>query len=424
MASTEYNRGTSFTDAQAAAPSAPLSGPGVDAEFDRVKIALDSTQQNLALIQRDDGALANGSVGAEQIQPEVYTGLSPVSKWTAGVSYKVNQTTFFDNGTALKLYRCLIAHVGTIFSNDLAAGRWLEIANYTPPATVGTVSIASGGTGATDAAGARANLGLGTLATQNTVPVTQGGTGATDAAGARTALNAQQADATLAGLAALAPGANEAIYATGTDAFGVYPTTTFSRNLMGAGSAASFVAGLGIASQAEAQAGTDNTKLMTPATSTARWAYATPQTAAGNSNTFSGIPGGISEVEIGFQGISYSGATQAQLLVRIGPSAGVETTNYNAVSTSSETVGTVSDATCFPVILDLQANAAYGEMQLHLMDVATNLWTSRHSVKLGTNKIANGGGSKAIAGALSVLSFIVSNGAFSFDAGTFYVRYR
>lgn len=47
------------------------------------------------------------------------------------------------------------------------------------------ISIAGGGTGATTAAGARANLGLGVVATANVVPIAWGGTQATDAAGAR-----------------------------------------------------------------------------------------------------------------------------------------------------------------------------------------------------------------------------------------------
>lgn len=52
----------------------------------------------------------------------------------------------------------------------------------------GTLPVAQGGTGATDAAGARSALGLGSVATENIVPIGKGGTGATDAAGIRNAL--------------------------------------------------------------------------------------------------------------------------------------------------------------------------------------------------------------------------------------------
>lgn len=50
------------------------------------------------------------------------------------------------------------------------------------------IGLGGGGTGANSAAGARSNLGLGTVATVNLVTVGLGGTGASDAAGARTNL--------------------------------------------------------------------------------------------------------------------------------------------------------------------------------------------------------------------------------------------
>ena len=50
--------------------------------------------------------------------------------------------------------------------------------------------LANGGTGATTAADARTNLGLGTSAVENTVPISKGGTGNTTAAAALLALMA------------------------------------------------------------------------------------------------------------------------------------------------------------------------------------------------------------------------------------------
>lgn len=47
------------------------------------------------------------------------------------------------------------------------------------------LKVANGGTGATTAAAARTELGLGTVATEDTVPVSKGGTGATTATNAR-----------------------------------------------------------------------------------------------------------------------------------------------------------------------------------------------------------------------------------------------
>jgi hypothetical protein len=75
------------------------------------------------------------------------------------------------------------------------------------------LAVADGGTGASTAADARTNLGLGTVATENTVPIAKGGTGATTASGAFDAL---KQDAT-EGATGVAEIATQTETNTGTD---------------------------------------------------------------------------------------------------------------------------------------------------------------------------------------------------------------
>lgn len=119
---TSYDRQYSFSTWQAQHPSDPLPGDQVDAELNAVKATSDETLAALALIQRDDGELANASVGLAQLKPEVSVGVAPAVAWTADTDFAVNDTVFY----SLILYRCITAHTST---STFDATKFTELAD-------------------------------------------------------------------------------------------------------------------------------------------------------------------------------------------------------------------------------------------------------------------------------------------------------
>lgn len=67
---TPFHRSFSFNDFQAGSPSEPLPGYRVDAQLDAIETTLGGVLGNLALIQRDDGMLADGVVTADALTLE------------------------------------------------------------------------------------------------------------------------------------------------------------------------------------------------------------------------------------------------------------------------------------------------------------------------------------------------------------------
>ncbi len=150
----------------------------------------------------------------------------------------------------------------------------------------------------------------------------------------------------------------------------------------------------------------------------------TIQTASGTSVDFTSIPAGTKKVIIMFDGISLNSSNN--ILVQIGDSGGIKTTGYISTGTrpiiSGPTAGG-SNTAGFIVQAQETADALHGHMMLTLMDEATNLWISSHSMtgKIGIATLG-GGGSRNLSTALTQIRVISSSGN-TFDAGRLNIQF-
>lgn len=120
-----YVRAYNFSNYQTSNPSDPLPGNQVDAELNAVKTTLDGVRTNIALIQRDDGNLANTSVHPDSLDAVtralMVTDWTPRGLWGTGAIYAVKDVVE-QSGLS---YICTVAHTAGVFATDQAAGKWL-----------------------------------------------------------------------------------------------------------------------------------------------------------------------------------------------------------------------------------------------------------------------------------------------------------
>lgn len=132
---TAFDRQTSFTQFSSNYPAKPQNGASLDSEFNAVKIALDETQSNLALIQDDDGKLARGSVGRAQFDSSITLGFESPTPWAADTTYTANLSTVWYEG---KFYTATEDHTST---DTFDATKWFEVADLSVSAAIDDGSI-------------------------------------------------------------------------------------------------------------------------------------------------------------------------------------------------------------------------------------------------------------------------------------------
>jgi hypothetical protein len=159
-------------------------GLNLDVELDNVATALTETQDRLAEIQRDDGALANDSVGPDQLQNSVFAGINTPAAWVADTAYGVRDSVYFVTSTYSKWYKCIVAHTAGVFADDLSAGYWELILNTDIQAVDDAQAAAEAAQAAAEAAEAAAATSASAAATSASNASTSASAAATSATSA------------------------------------------------------------------------------------------------------------------------------------------------------------------------------------------------------------------------------------------------
>jgi hypothetical protein len=124
---TPYDRTHNFTE-----ELGNQHGINLDQEFDDIELTVDEICRNLALIQRDDGRLANQSVSIDTLDPTVRrlfaaAGANIRGAWVTATAYAVKDVVSVSgSGT----YICAVAHTSGVFATDLASGKWMALEVY------------------------------------------------------------------------------------------------------------------------------------------------------------------------------------------------------------------------------------------------------------------------------------------------------
>jgi hypothetical protein len=179
-----------------------------------------------------------------------------------------------------------------------------------------------------------------------------------------------------------------------------------------------------LATDAEAQAGTDSTRALTTANLVAaKLQSPTAKSASGTAVDFDTIPSWVKRVTVIFRNVSTNGTSNP--VVRIG-SGSILATGYASAALNVSGVNTCSSASSTTGFVILSGNTSVelsGSMVL--TKISSNDWVASYSFGSATaTQALSGGGAVSLSGALDRLRITTLIGTDSFDAGTFNIMYE
>ncbi len=148
----------------------------------------------------------------------------------------------------------------------------------------------------------------------------------------------------------------------------------------------------------------------------------TEQNASGTSNTFSGIPSGVKQININFNGVSTD--STGHIEVRLGDSGGIESSGYimNHARFESGGVSSISSST-LGIIIQTNNNDDHcdGTIIISLENEPSNTWNFIYILSGDIGRILIGSGVKSLSSEITQLE-IATESRF-FDFGNFNISY-
>ena len=147
-------------------------------------------------------------------------------------------------------------------------------------------------------------------------------------------------------------------------------------------------------------------------------------TTSGTSITFTGIPAGVKQINIMFNGVSID-STNDSAIIQLGDSGGIEISGYGGAYNRPPSSISTQFTNGFIVFDSVNTAFTYnGLLILTLQNSSTNTFTGMST--LGMSNAAQsgyGGGVKSLSAVLTQIRLTTINGASSFDAGEINISY-